>query len=344
MSMDRLSSVEYWINPLLTALQELGGKAPAPEVRERVAANEKLSQAEMEDCVGLTGLSRFVNKMAFARQYLITAGYMETAEHGIWALTERGMKARLTEAEAAALVREAAALDVPREGDRLNRVDYWINPLLRAMNELGGAAEPNAVRARIAQNEGVTDAEQAQCVGLTGMSKFINKVSFARQYLIAGGYMVGGSCRNWQLTDRGREAQLSELELGALVRAAVALDGHRDGDRLLDVEYWVNPILTALRELGGEADPKAVRERIAANEKVTYAEQAETVGLTGLTRFVNKVTFARNYLAAAGYVDGGENGTWKLTETGRTVQLDESQVKDLAREAVKREGHREPGV
>ena len=340
MNTDRLQSVDYWIQPLLKALQELGGKAAAQEVRDRVAANEKLTEAELADCVGLTGLSRFVNKLAFARQYLMETGYMDNAEHGVWALTERGKKAELSPAEAAALVQEAVALDVPRDGERLGRVDYWIAPLLKALKELGGSAGPVEVRERIAANEKLTEAEKNEKVGLTGLSKFVNKVAFARQYLIAGGYMVGGSCRSWELTQRGRNAELSEAEIGALVRAAVALDAPRNGDRLLQAEYWFNPVLTALRELGGEAEPKAVRDRIAVNEKLTDAELAQTVGLTDLNKFVNKVTFARHYLATAGYVENGEGGKWKLTDKGRDTVLTDVQVKDLAREAVKLGGDR----
>lgn len=60
---------------------------------------------------------------------------------------------------------------------------------------------------------------------------------------------------------------------------------------------WFEPIVTALKDLGGRANPKDVRDRIAINLKLSQEEIHETRGKTKTNKFANEVAFARNYLA-----------------------------------------------
>jgi restriction system protein len=59
---------------------------------------------------------------------------------------------------------------------------------------------------------------------------------------------------------------------------------------------WINPLLKALRELGGSARPREVVELVARNERVTD-EVLDQINPAGGQRFPNQVHWARFYLA-----------------------------------------------
>ena len=84
---------------------------------------------------------------------------------------------------------------------------------------------------------------------------------------------------------------------------------------------WFNPIIIALRELGGSGTPAQVKQRIAENEKLSFEEINETRGKNNVNKFSNDVAFARSYLVKGGYIDGTERGLWTLTEKGKAVDM-----------------------
>jgi restriction system protein len=76
---------------------------------------------------------------------------------------------------------------------------------------------------------------------------------------------------------------------------------------------WINPLLAALRELGGSARPREVVDRLAQDQRVPDAVlDRENQG--GVSRFSNQVHWARFYLAEAGFIDRSQRGVWRLTE------------------------------
>jgi hypothetical protein len=88
---------------------------------------------------------------------------------------------------------------------------------------------------------------------------------------------------------------------------------------------WMNPILTALKELGGSGTPKEVYEKIAKNEKVLN-EVREATRKNGSSKFDNQVQFARLYLVYEGLVDGSKRGIWTLTSSGEKTTLTEKEA------------------
>jgi restriction system protein len=78
---------------------------------------------------------------------------------------------------------------------------------------------------------------------------------------------------------------------------------------------WINPVLRALRELGGSARPQEVVELVAKNEQVSD-EVLDQLNPAGGQRFPNQVHWARYYLAEAGFIDRSRRGVWKLSELG----------------------------
>lgn len=94
----------------------------------------------------------------------------------------------------------------------------WMNPLMRALRELGGSARPTEVVDRVASNEAVTDAELDQ-TNATGGQKFSNQVHWARFYLVQTGYLESSRRGVWNLSEAGQVSPfLSRDELALLIR------------------------------------------------------------------------------------------------------------------------------
>lgn len=94
-----------WINPVLRALNELGGSARPREVVERVAKNERVGDDVLDQTNPAGGL-RFSNQVHWARFYLAEGGLIDRSRHGVWKLTEAGSKKdQLSQAEITELVR-----------------------------------------------------------------------------------------------------------------------------------------------------------------------------------------------------------------------------------------------
>lgn len=77
-----------------------------------------------------------------------------------------------------------------------------------------------------------------------------------------------------------------------------------------------NPLLRALRELGGSARPDEAGDLIAERERLSE-EQLALEHRDGGSQFKNKVAWARFYLAKAGYIDSSRRGVWSLTSKGQ---------------------------
>jgi hypothetical protein len=65
---------------------------------------------------------------------------------------------------------------------------------------------------------------------------------------------------------------------------------------------YLNPVLKALKELGGSGRPAEVVEKVAQISKVSEADQQETLK-SGALKFDKQVAFARQFLFWGGYLD-----------------------------------------
>lgn len=86
------SEFARWINPVLKALQQLGGSARPREVVDLVAKNERLPDS-IVDAINQAGGQRFPNQVHWARYYLVEGGYIDRSRQGVWKLTEKGVQA-----------------------------------------------------------------------------------------------------------------------------------------------------------------------------------------------------------------------------------------------------------
>jgi restriction system protein len=91
-------------------------------------------------------------------------------------------------------------------------------------------------------------------------------------------------------------------------------------ERQAEFVKWMQPILVALRQLGGSGSPKEVSDLIAVNEKISD-KKLEEVMKSGGSKFHNQVAWARQYLVWEGLLDSSKKGTWTLTEKGYNTNL-----------------------
>lgn len=75
--------------PVIQALKELGGSARPVEVRDQIAQDLGLSDEERSELLE-GGSPRFDNLVAWARFYLVKAGFIDSSYRGVWTLTEKG--------------------------------------------------------------------------------------------------------------------------------------------------------------------------------------------------------------------------------------------------------------
>lgn len=87
-----------WFNPLLDALRELGGSAKPKEIYEQIAKMQNVSDLQREEIMK-SGVLRFNNQIAWARQYLIWEGYLDESKRGVWTISLKGQSKKFSKEE-----------------------------------------------------------------------------------------------------------------------------------------------------------------------------------------------------------------------------------------------------
>ena len=93
---------------------------------------------------------------------------------------------------------------------------------------------------------------------------------------------------------------------------------------------YFEPILDALRSLGGSGTPDEVVERIAQDLKISDDFQNELLP-SGQPRFRNQVAWARLLLVREGLLDSSKRGVWSLSERGRSATFSTEKVREIHR-------------
>ncbi len=98
-----------YFGPLLDALRAIGGSAKPDEAVDRVAEDLKIADDVLNEVLP-SGGSRFRNRVAWARFYLVREGLLDSSKHGVWSLTEKGFKTSLTYQQAEEIFRKWAKI------------------------------------------------------------------------------------------------------------------------------------------------------------------------------------------------------------------------------------------
>jgi len=97
----------HHFGPLLDALRALGGSATPDEATDKVAELSGVSERQLNEMLP-SGGPRFKNQVAWARFYLKREGLLDSSKRGIWSLTDKGAKTRLTYADAQEIFKKLA--------------------------------------------------------------------------------------------------------------------------------------------------------------------------------------------------------------------------------------------
>lgn len=114
-------------------------------------------------------------------------------------------------------------------------------------------------------------------------------------------------------------AELSaEKEQAGPVVDAAALDSNAR------YKAWFVPLVEALQALGGTASRPDVHQRVIDQNGITEEELGE-INQSGVSRILNDIDWARNYLTYEGILDhDAPKGIWQLTELGAKIQMTEA--------------------
>ncbi|WP_179151910.1 AAA family ATPase [Oceanobacillus senegalensis] len=124
-----------WFAPLINALKKLGGSGTPEEVRNQITSDLNLTDEIVNETRGKSGVKKFDNEVAFARNYLVYDGYIDNSIRGKWSLTEKGQSAYMDDEMASDIfVKWADKMKKKREeessppSDVVNEKEkrYWI--------------------------------------------------------------------------------------------------------------------------------------------------------------------------------------------------------------------------
>lgn len=123
-----------WFAPLIQALRDLGGSGTPTEARAKIIENEQLSEDEINQTRGKNNVNKFENEVAFARNYLVNAGYIDKSVYGIWTLTAAGKSVDMTSEMASDIFKNVLSSSPSKQGkntdaladEDVHTVRYWL--------------------------------------------------------------------------------------------------------------------------------------------------------------------------------------------------------------------------
>jgi len=99
MSKRKSGNAEFvkWFGPILEALKSMGGSAKPREITEWIGEKYKISDDILNERYEKSGVLKFPNQLAWARQYLVWEEILESSKHGVWTLSSKGWNTNLNE-------------------------------------------------------------------------------------------------------------------------------------------------------------------------------------------------------------------------------------------------------
>lgn len=163
----------------------------------------------------------------------------------------------------------------------------YIGPVVSAIRELGGSGRPDEVRAVVARDLQISDAEQSESLPSGVQTRFENQVHWARFYLAKAGYIDSSERGVWTLTEKGR------------------LLGAMDPD---EIRFMIKAV-SAQTKLGSDDRPELVPEPgeivpTISNYRRELARTLQSLPAAGFERFCQRLL--------------RESGFQEVTVTGRS--------------------------
>jgi restriction system protein len=129
------------INPLLQAMNQLGGSASVSEQEDAVASVLKLTEKDIAE-IHRGSRTKLSYRLAWARNYLKRFGLLENSERGVWSLTHEGRKSypvNIDEVKRAVKKSEKSEDKIPIEQAELQiepERESWQEELLSVLKEM----------------------------------------------------------------------------------------------------------------------------------------------------------------------------------------------------------------
>lgn len=167
-----------WFGPLLDALRVLGDSGRPREVSGRIAKNMNLSDKVLDETLK-SGAGRFHNQVAWARQYLVWEGFLDSSKYGTWTLTEKGRAAHISDIQARDIFKKWVA----------------IHAVNRKQRHVDGSQEEESVPEEIVSEEKLSLISTLRALSSIGFEKVSRKLlreSGFEKVEITGGSADGG--------------------------------------------------------------------------------------------------------------------------------------------------------
>lgn len=113
------------------------------------------------------------------------------------------------------------------------------------------------------------------------------------------------------------------------------METNNKGAKILTYDRLMNPVLQALRELGGSGSTDEIYQRVAENLQLpesvlTVLHDQET---SNQTEVQYRMAWARTYLKKFGFLESPQRGLWSLTKKAESVsEVDAKEVQRFVRE------------
>ena len=173
----------------------------------------------------------------------------------------------------------------------------WFGPLLDALRDLGDSGRPREVSGRIARNLNLPDQILDETLK-SGGSKFHNQVAWARQYLAWEGLLDSSKHGTWKLTEKGRNAQISEAEAREIFLKWVAIHAQNRKQRHSEDNDEAQPEESTPEELVSEDKP----------DLISTLRSLSPVGFEKICRELLRESGFENVEVTGGSADGGIDG------------------------------------
>lgn len=127
----------------------------------------------------------------------------------------------------------------------------WFGPLLDALRDLGDSGRPQEASSRIAKNLRLTDDVLDETLK-SGGRKFHNQVAWARQYLVWEDLLDSSKHGTWTLTEKGRNAHISQQQARNIVRKWVSIHTENRRHKQADESEQTHQELATSEEIASE--------------------------------------------------------------------------------------------
>jgi restriction system protein len=138
MSKKKTGKTEFvkWFGPVLEALRALGGSAKPREISLWIGEKYKISDSVLNKRYEKSGVLKFQNQLAWARQYLVWEELLATSKHGVWTLSNKGWDTKLNEAQAHEIfLKWVKVFQDLRDGKPSNTVESEADKIIQIQEE-----------------------------------------------------------------------------------------------------------------------------------------------------------------------------------------------------------------